>query len=62
MEAHAANDQPIDDEVAFWRGFITWWARQKIEPVPIRAWEALERAQRRAELAEASSYLRMGAE
>jgi hypothetical protein len=44
VEPHAADDQPDDDEVAFWRGFITWWAREKSEPVPTRAWEALERA------------------
>lgn len=37
-----------DDEIAFWRGFITWWAQEKADPVPTRAWEALERAQRRA--------------
>jgi hypothetical protein len=47
VEAHADDDQ-ADDEVAFWRGFITWWARVKTEPVPPRAWEALALAQRRA--------------
>ena len=50
MEATAADDQPDDDEIAFWRGFITWWARDKSEPVPARAWEALELAQCRAAL------------
>ncbi|WP_296901082.1 hypothetical protein [Thiohalocapsa sp.] len=47
MESRAADDHP-NDEVAFWRGFITWWARVKTEPVPPRAWEALAFAQRRA--------------
>jgi hypothetical protein len=44
----AANNQGVDDEIAFWRGFITWWACQKGTPVPARAWEALEFAQHRA--------------
>jgi len=48
-------DTVLSDEVAFWRGFITWWAQAKSEPVPARAWAALERAQRRAELAEGAS-------
>ena len=30
-----------DEEVAFWRGFIQWWARETDGPVPSRAWEAL---------------------
>jgi hypothetical protein len=47
VEAHAEDDD-ADDEVAFWRGFITWWARVKTEPVPMRAWQALALAQRRA--------------
>ena len=41
-----------DEEVAFWRGFIIWWAQAQAEPVPERAWAALALAQRRAELAE----------
>lgn len=32
---------PADEEVTFWRGFIEWWVREKGEPVPPRAWEAL---------------------
>ena len=48
MEFQATDDQPIDEEVAFWRGFIAWWAREKATPVPARAWEALKRAQRRS--------------
>jgi hypothetical protein len=48
LESHADDD----DEVAFWRCFIVWWAREKLEPIPPRAWEALEVAQRRAELTE----------
>jgi hypothetical protein len=41
MDRQTANNQPVDDETAFWRGFITWWAREKAAPVPARAWEAL---------------------
>jgi hypothetical protein len=33
--------ETADEEVTFWRGFIEWWAREKDEPVPPRAWEAL---------------------
>lgn len=33
------------EEVAFWRGFIVWWVREKDAPVPRRAWEALARAE-----------------
>jgi hypothetical protein len=36
-----------DSEVAFWRGFVEWWARERSEPVPQRAWEALARASAR---------------
>jgi hypothetical protein len=31
----------VDDEVAFWRGFIAWWVREREGPVPSRAWDAL---------------------
>jgi hypothetical protein len=57
---HITDDQPVDDEVAFWRGFITWWAQEKSEPVPARAWQALERAQSRAELAKDTDTNRAG--
>lgn len=60
MEAQVDNDQ-VDAEVVFWRDFITWWAREKPAPVPARAWEALERAQHRAELAEATNTGRRSA-
>jgi hypothetical protein len=30
-----------DQEVAFWRGFIEWWARERDGAVPARAWDAL---------------------
>jgi hypothetical protein len=36
-----------DDEVAFWQGFIEWWARERRGPVPARAWQALALAQAR---------------
>ena len=36
-----------DEEVAFWRGFIEWWAREREGPVPPRAWEALACAERK---------------
>lgn len=46
------SDSPLDDErsniseeISFWRGFIQWWAREKDEPVPHRAWEALAYAE-----------------
>jgi len=42
-----ADNQPVDDEIAFWRGFITWWACQKEVPVPARAWAALALAEAR---------------
>jgi len=38
---------PVAGEVAFWRGFIAWWAREHSEPVSDRAWAALERAESR---------------
>lgn len=43
-----ARPDPPDEEVAFWRGFIEWWARQNEEPVPERAWAALNDAEERA--------------
>ena len=55
MEDITESDDPnagglIDEEVAFWRGFVEWWAREKQEPVSSRAWEALARAEeKRAE-------------
>jgi len=55
VEPQATDNPAVDEEVAFWRGFIAWWAREKTAPVPARAWEALERAQHRAELAEATN-------
>ena len=41
MDRYGGDEQPVDDEVAFWRGFIAWWMREKAAPVPPRAWEAL---------------------
>jgi hypothetical protein len=43
--------ETVDEEVAFWRGFIEWWAREKDEPVPPRAWEALDYAERKGSAA-----------
>lgn len=40
-------DQP-GAEVAFWRGFIEYWAREHDEPVPERAWAALGHAEQRS--------------
>lgn len=45
-DQHAA---PPDDEVAFWQGFIEWWARERRGPVPARAWQALALAQARVQ-------------
>jgi len=42
-----APDGLAEEELAFWREFIAWWARKKDTPVPVRAWEALARAERR---------------
>jgi hypothetical protein len=39
--------ETVDEEVAFWRSFISWWAREKEEPVPPRAWEALDFAEQK---------------
>ena len=55
MERQVADDPAVDEEVAFWRGFIAWWAREKAAPVPARAREALKRAQRRAEPAQVAN-------
>jgi len=55
VEPQAADDPAVDEEVAFWRGFIAWWAREKATPAPARAWEALKRAQRRAEPAQVAN-------
>jgi hypothetical protein len=41
----SSEPAPAEEEVAFWRGFIEWWARERREPVPPRAWEALARAE-----------------
>lgn len=48
-ERSLAVDQ-ADEEVAFWRRFIEWWAREKEGPVPTRAWEALNLAEEKREL------------
>jgi hypothetical protein len=40
-----ADQQEPDEEVAFWRGFIEWWIRDRDDPVPPRAWEALALAE-----------------
>jgi hypothetical protein len=49
--APVSDDSPVsslaDEEVAFSRGFIEWWSREKEEPVPPRAWEALACAERK---------------
>ena len=37
MEPQATDNPAVDEEVAFWRGFIAWWAREKTTPVPARA-------------------------
>ena len=47
MDRHVGDDQPVDDEVAFWRGFIAWWMREKAAPAPLRAWNALALAEAR---------------
>ena len=44
-----------DDEVAFWRGFIAWWMRERAAPVPTRAREALARAEQRQRVLFAAS-------
>jgi hypothetical protein len=45
MQQRTPSIDPADDEVAFWRGFIVWWAGEEQEPVPARAWEALANAE-----------------
>ena len=40
------------DEVAFWRGFIEWWVREREGPVPPKAWDALAAAEQEAAYAE----------
>ena len=47
MDRYGGDEQPVDDEVAFWRGFIAWWMREKAAPVPPRAWKALALAEAR---------------
>jgi hypothetical protein len=47
MDRYGGDEQPVDDEVAFWRGFIAWWMREKAAPVPPRAWNALALAEAR---------------
>ena len=39
MDRDVGDEQPVDDEVAFWRGFIAWWMREKAAPAPLRAWD-----------------------
>jgi hypothetical protein len=46
LDVHPSDDDP-SDEVAFWRGFIAWWAREKDEPIPARAWAALTHAEQK---------------
>jgi hypothetical protein len=46
----------VEEEVAFWRGFIHRWAREKDEPAPPRAWEALFYAERKQERQAAEPY------
>jgi hypothetical protein len=41
MPDHQFDIDSADEQVAFWRGFIEWWVREKDGPVPSRAWEAL---------------------
>jgi hypothetical protein len=36
-----------EEEIAFWRGFVEWWVRDREGPVPPRAWEALASAESR---------------
>ena len=45
-EPQAADDPALDEEVAFWRGFMTWWAQEKAEPVPARVSAVLAYAER----------------
>jgi len=49
MDRNVGDDQPVDDEVSFWRGFIAWWIKNRADPVPRRAWKALDLAERKAD-------------
>ena len=42
-----APSHDLSEEVAFWRGFIEWWVREREGRVPPRAWEALAVAESR---------------
>lgn len=46
---HRSGPGQADAEIAFWRGFIAWWEREKDLPVPPRAWDALALARAKAE-------------
>ena len=48
MDVDQSARAAVEEEVAFWRGFIEWWARERDDPVPPRAWEALGHADRKA--------------
>jgi hypothetical protein len=50
------NVETADEEVAFWRGFIERWAREKDEPVPPRVWAALAYAERKQERSPMEQY------
>ena len=50
MDVDQAACATVEEEVAFWRGFIVWWARERSGPVPPRAWEALDHANRKVRL------------
>jgi hypothetical protein len=56
-EQTPAVDQ-ADEEVAFWRSFIEWWAREEKGPLPPRAWEALDYAERKRRDLEAAESAR----
>ena len=47
MDVDQSACAAVDEEVAFWRGFIEWWARERDGSVPPRAWEALDHANRK---------------
>lgn len=46
MDTDRVEEEPTE-EVAFWRGFIEWWAREERAPVPSQAWAALAQAERK---------------
>lgn len=48
MSKQTAREELVEEEVAFWRRFIEWWARERDGPVPVRGWEALAAAERKA--------------